>query len=79
MDNRAYAAGYAWSRDVEGAPERTWEFRSAQITLPTGAVKELRHSGYHCLLAKWDEVKDAHVERQAQPAATAGIEEPVNG
>lgn len=73
MDNRAFAAGYAWSRDVADVPDRTWQFRDASITLPNGAVKELRHNGYHCLLANWDEVKNAHVERSAQPASNEVI------
>lgn len=59
MDNRAYAAGYAWSRDHDGAPERVWEFRSEKVTLPTGAVREIRHHGYSCLLALWADVQAA--------------------
>ena len=75
--NRAYAAGYAWSRDVPDATTRTWTFREATITLPSGAVKELKHGGYHCLLAKWDDVQSAASTETPQVSAENIAKKPV--
>lgn len=59
MDERAFRANYAWSRDVQDSISREWHFRDKTVTLPVNAVPEIRHRGYHCLLASWDDVKKA--------------------
>ncbi len=59
MDSRAYDAGYCWSKDKDDEPTRVWTFRDGRAILAAGAVTEIKHSGYHCLLAKWDDVLKA--------------------